>query len=76
VSRPSRTFAALHAACRAATATGAAEIDWGVWEAALNDSDPGDPGVTGVKETSLVAGAGLRRTSLTRRRLRERVDLR
>jgi site-specific DNA recombinase len=57
-STPSRTFAVLRAACRAAAANGATEIDWGVWEEALNDSDPGDPGVTGVKETNLVAGAG------------------
>ena len=57
-SRPSRTFVVLREACRAAAARGSAEIDWGAWEDALNDSDPGDPEVTGVKETKLVAGAG------------------
>ncbi len=57
-SRPSRTFTILRNACRAAASNSEAKIDWAAWEAGLNDSDPGEPEVAGVKDTKLVAGAG------------------
>ena len=57
-SQPSRTFSILRNACRAAANNSEAKIDWAAWEAGLNDSDPGEPEVAGVKDTKLVAGAG------------------